>query len=238
MPSFWLQFLLQMKRAFLLSWRNRVTKTFETAIIVFAIAIITLTQGTTTLTQESIPFVPFEAFIAGQEEILAAFFQPLFEFALLGATGYLRYGVSVAVIGSVLIALTAVKSITEKRLEFFREAGSGYNSNAYFLAVNVFTTIDQGSQMLVAAVVAEWLRHSVSTKINFYVAFLLLGWVSVSWSLFIPLVVPPKNALVIITFVMAFFGLMFGGTTPPVKYQGTCSPYHCVFDILIHPCNK
>lgn len=219
MPSFWLQFLLQMKRAFLLAWRNRVTKAIETAIIVFAIAIITLSQGTTTLTTESIPLVPFEAFIAGQDEIIVAFFQPLFEFALLGATGYLRYGVSVAVIGSVLIALTAVKSITEKRLEFFREAGSGYNSNAYFLAVNVFTTIDQGCQILVAAIVAEWLRHPVSTRINFYVAFLLLGWVSVSWSLFIPLVVPPKNTLVLIGFFMAFFGLMFGGTTPPVTYE-------------------
>ena len=140
-----------MKRAFLLAWRNRVTKAIETIIIVFAIAIITFFQGTTTLTVESIPLVPFEAFIAGQDEIIVAFFKPLFEFAILGATGYLRYGVSVAVIGSVLIALTAVKAITDKRLEFFREAGSGYNCNAYFLAVNVFTTIDQGCQILVCS---------------------------------------------------------------------------------------
>jgi hypothetical protein len=129
--------------------------------------------------------------------------------------------VSVGVITSVLIALTAVKAITEKRLEFFREAGSGYNINAYFLAVNIFTSVDQGGQVLFAAVIAQWLLDSISSKAVFYVAFLLLGWISVSWALLIPLIAPPKNTTVMLGFFMAFFGLLFSGTSPPVKYEGT-----------------
>mmetsp|Transcript_20466 Transcript_20466/g.33924 ORF Transcript_20466/g.33924 Transcript_20466/m.33924 type:complete len:1212 (+) Transcript_20466:224-3859(+) len=219
MPSFGVQFMLQMQRTILLAWRNRVTKTIETAIIVFAVAIISYFEGTASLTEESVPLVPFEAFIAGQEEVIVAFFQPLFEFSLRGSVGYLRYGVSVGVIASVLIALTSVKAITEKRLEFYREAGSGYNINSYFLAVNVFTSFDQGGQVLFAAVIAQWLLDSISNKAVFYVAFLLLAWISVSWALLIPLITPPKNTLVMLGFFMAFFGLLFGGTTPPVEYK-------------------
>jgi ABC-type multidrug transport system ATPase subunit/Ca2+-binding EF-hand superfamily protein len=220
MPTFWRQFFLQMQRTVLLAWRNRVTKTIETSIIVFAVAIITFLDGSASVSKDSIPLVPFEAFIAGQEEVISAFFKPLFEFSLLGSVGYLRYGASVGVIASVLIALMSVKAITEKRLEFFREAGSGYDTNAYFLAVNIFTSFDQGGQVLLAAIIAQWVRHSISDKPVFYVAFLLLAWISVSWSLFIALIAPPKNTLVLLGFFMAFFGLLFGGTTPPVLYKG------------------
>lgn len=220
MPSFGVQFILQMKRTILLAWRNRVTKTIETAIIVLAVTIISFFEGTVSLTEDSVPLVPFEAFIAGQEEVIIAFFQPLFEFSLKGSVGYLRYGVSVGVITSVLIALTSVKAITEKRLEFYREAGSGYNINAYFLAVNIYTSVDQGSQVLCAAVIAQWLLDSISSKAVFYAAFLLLGWISVSWALLIPLFAPPKNTTVMLGFFMAFFGLLFSGTSPPVKYEG------------------
>jgi ABC-type multidrug transport system ATPase subunit/Ca2+-binding EF-hand superfamily protein len=219
MPSFLVQFLLQLRRMFLLAWRNRVTKIIETAVIVFAVAVVTFFDGTTSVSVESIPLVPFEAFIAGQEEVIESFFKPLFEFSLLAGTGYLRYGASVGVISGVLIALTAVKAITEKRLEFFREAGSGYDSNAYFLAVNVYTSVEQGVQIFLAAVIAQWTRQAIATKPIFYVAFLMLAWISVSWSLFIPLIVPPKNTLVLLGFFMAFFGLLFGGTSPPFRYE-------------------
>jgi ABC-type multidrug transport system ATPase subunit/Ca2+-binding EF-hand superfamily protein len=219
MPSFGVQFFLQLKRMFLLAWRNRVTKIIETAVIVFAVAVVTFFDGTTSVSVESIPLVPFEAFIAGQEEVIESFFKPLFEFSLLAGTGYLRYGASVGVITGVLVALTAVKAITEKRLEFFREAGSGYDSSAYFLAVNVYTSVEQGLQILLAAVIAQWTRQAIASKAIFYVAFLMLGWISVSWSLFIPLIVPPKNTLVLLGFFMAFFGLLFGGTSPPFRYE-------------------
>lgn len=221
MPSFLVQFKLQMQRTILLAWRNRVTKTIETAIIVFAVALITFFEGTASYTIATVPLVPFEAFIAGQDEVIVAFFEPLFEFSLRGSTKFLRYGVSVGVIASVLISLTSVKAITDKRLEFYREAGSCYNINAYFMAVNIFTTFDQGGQVLFASVIAQWLLGTIASKAIFYVAFLLLGWISVSWSLLIPLITPPQNTLVMLGFFMAFFGLLFSGTSPPCTYEGT-----------------
>ena len=223
MPTFWTQFLLQMKRMVLLAWRNRVTKTIETAVIVFAVTIMTFFAGATILStngQTGVPLIPFEAFIAGNPVVIQQFFRPLFEFSISAGPQLVRYGLSVGLVASVLIALTSVKAITEKRLEFFREAGSGYDSNAYLLAVNVCTTIEQGSQILFAAIIAQWTRHSISSVAIFYLAFLILCWISVSWSLLIALLIPPKNTMVILGFFMAFFGLLFGGALPPGSYEG------------------
>jgi hypothetical protein len=88
------------------------------------------------------------------------------------------------------------------------------------LAINIFTSIDQGCQVMLAAVVAEWLRHSIGDSGAFYVSFIILAWVSVSWCLLIPLVVPPKNVVLVVGFFMAFFGLLFSGSNPPVEYSG------------------
>ena len=239
MPTFGTQFLLQMKRTFLLAWRNRVTKTVETAVIVFAVVVMTFLAGTTTLTvegQAKIPsdmipngidledinpvLVPFEAFIASEAAVIEHFFPTLFDFSRSARQGLMQYGLGVGLVASVLIALTSVKAITEKRLEFFREAGSGYNSNAYLLAINVSTTIEQGCQILLAAIIAQWTRHSISSVTAFYVAFLLLTWISMSWSLLIALLLPPKNTMVMLSFFMAFFGLLFGGALPPGDYEG------------------
>ena len=151
MPTFWTQFVLQMKRMFLLAWRNRVTKTIETAVIVFAVTIMTFFAGSTTLSIEGstkgIPLIPFEAFIAGNPVVIVQFFQPLFEFSITAGPQLVRYGMSVGLVASVLIALTSVKAMAETRLEFFREAGSGYDSNAYLFAVNVCTSVELGSQI-------------------------------------------------------------------------------------------
>jgi NADH:ubiquinone oxidoreductase subunit K len=220
LPHFGIQFQLQMARMFLLGWRNRFSKTIECVILVVAVVLVTLGSGTVTLTRNSlVQLVPFEALISGQNFVLPEFFRSLFEFALSPVGGYVQYALSLGVIASVLIALTSVKAITDKRLEFFREASSGYSSNAYFLAVNVFTTIDQGVQVLFAAIIAQWLRDSVSGRTTFYLAFLMLAWISVSWSLLIPLIAPPSNTLVILGAFMAFFGLLFSGGLAPVEYK-------------------
>jgi ABC-type multidrug transport system ATPase subunit/aryl carrier-like protein len=120
MPGFFLQFRLQMNRIFLLAWRNRVAKTIETAIIVIAVALITVFDGTVEPTRGWQPLIPFEVFISGQRAVQAAFFPQLFEGALKASAGYVRYGVSIGVIGAVLIGLTATKALTDKRLEFYR----------------------------------------------------------------------------------------------------------------------
>lgn len=223
LPSFWTQLRLQLQRIFLLGWRNRSSKMIELFILVVAVAVITYTHGTVELSSSDgkPPLIPFAVFITGQPKVFEVFFPALFEYSLRAANGYLRYGVSVGVIAGVLIALVSSKVLTAKRLEFFRESGSGYSVNAYFLAVNIYTSLDQGLQMLFAAIIAQWMLHTISNMGAFYVAFLLLAWVSMSWALLIPLITTPESTVVVLTFLVAFFGLLCSGTSPPVTFKGT-----------------
>jgi energy-coupling factor transporter ATP-binding protein EcfA2 len=124
-PSFLRQLHLQLQRMFLLAWRNRTTKLIDITIIIGAIALITLFEGTTLPTKEKDPPIPFDILIAPKKAQLeyGLFFPYLFGFATEGSKTFVRYGLSVGVIGAVLIGLTAVKSLTDKRQEFFREAG-------------------------------------------------------------------------------------------------------------------
>lgn len=124
------------------------------------------------------------------------------------------------VIAAVLIGLTATKSITDKRLEFFREAASGYDVNAYFLAVNIVATLEHFVQAIVASLAAYWIRDSLAGLGNYFMAFLMLTWLCVSWALLFPLVVAPKNVVVVTGFFMAFFGILFSGGLAPVTYDG------------------
>ena len=219
-PTFWTQFCLQIKRIFLLSWRNGVVKVTDTAVIVLSVAAISLLDGVVELSGENLPpMVPFEAFINVNRNVIVPFFPNLFSFAMNIQIEYINYGMTVGLIASILIAMTCVKTMTEKRLEFFREAGSGYDVNAYFLAINVSTTIEQGIQILITAIIAQWARASISSAFSFHLAFLLFGWVIVSWALLIALVAPPESTMVILGCYMGFFGQLFGGTTKPGTYE-------------------
>jgi len=131
-----------------------------------------------------------------------------------------RFGLKIGVITSILVGLSAAKSITNKRLEFFREAGSGYDVNAYYLSVNIISTIEHSTQMFIAGVCTAWIRASASAWYLYCVQFIMLGWLSVSWALFLPLLVSPANVVLVVGFFMAFFGLLLGGTESPVLYSG------------------
>ena len=47
----------------------------------------------------------------------------------------------------------------------------------------------------------------------------MLGWLCTSWALLLPLLVPPKNVVLVVGFFMAFFGLLFSGGLAPVEYE-------------------
>ena len=47
----------------------------------------------------------------------------------------------------------------------------------------------------------------------------MLMWMVVSWSLFLPLLVPPNNVVLGVGFFIAFFGLLFCGALAPVMYK-------------------
>jgi hypothetical protein len=132
------------------------------------------------------------------------------------------------VITAVLVGLTAAKAITEKRLEFFRESASGYNINAYFAAINITSGIEHSLQILLAASAAFWLRNSLAHWGSYCINFLMMAWLCVSWALFLPLLVPPKNVVLVVGFFMAFFGLLFSGGLSPVKYAGTSKHSVCL----------
>jgi len=105
-------------------------------------------------------------------------------------------------------------------LEFFREAASGYDVNAYFLAVHIMSTLEHFAQATLAAIAAYWIRDSLVAGANYLVAFLMMTWLCVSWALLFPLIVAPKNVVVVTGFFMAFFGILFSGGLAPVTYEG------------------
>jgi len=121
---------------------------------------------------------------------------------------------------TVLVGLTATKILTEKRAEFFREAGSGYNIDAYFVAVNIFSTVEHSIEAMIASMFALWLRNSIAAWYSYYIHFLLLAWLCVSWALLFPLLVPPRNVVLVTGFYMTFLSLLFSGGIAPVTYQG------------------
>ena len=250
-PSFWVQVGIQMERISLLAWRNRETKLVENVLLTGAVALITWFEGTASLTNgisntdlESMssykggtPFVPWEAYISGKEETIVDFFPSLFEFATTPAQENIRYAVSVGVITSVLIALSSARSLTGKKLEFNRDAGSGISVNAYFTAINVFTSMDLGIQLIITTMFAQWLRHSFVGYATFYTAFLSIAWVTISWALLIQLIVPPQNVNVLLAVFIAFFGLLFSGAMPPVDFKGMQNiSYLFYWDVVLCTC--
>ena len=138
--------------------------------------------------------------------------------SLLSPLLALRYGIKMGVILAVMIGITALKIITTKRKEFFREAGSGYNVNAYTCAINVVATLETSIQIIIAAMFALWLRNSMSTWTSFFVNFLALGWITTSWALLFPLVVPAENVFTVAGFYFVLFSLLFSGGIAPVMY--------------------
>jgi hypothetical protein len=118
-----------------------------------------------------------------------------------------------------LLGLTAMRILTKKRSQFFREIESGYNLNASFVAVNIMVTLEHFAQLLIAAAFAFWIRNPLASPGSFSVHFLLLAWVSLSWALFIPMVVSPDSVVLVAGFFFAFCGLMFSGAFPPIVYK-------------------
>jgi hypothetical protein len=125
----------------------------------------------------------------------------------------------VGIILCIIVGLTATGTITSKRLEFFREAGSGYDLNAYFFAVNILSTIEHSIQVLVAAVFATWIRHPIASHASYYVHFLLLAWLAVGWAMLFPMVCPADSVTLLSGFFYAFCGLIFSGAFSPFGYK-------------------
>lgn len=120
---------------------------------------------------------------------------------------------------AILVALSATKIVTDKRKEFFREAGSGYNVNAYFCAVNIVATLEHSIQIIICAAFDLWLRSSFAQWYSYITSFLLLGWIAVSWALLFPLLVRRDNMVLVTSFCMLLTSFLFSGANPPVRFE-------------------
>jgi ABC-type multidrug transport system ATPase subunit len=215
-PSLWFQFRNQLRRALIVAWRNRFSKIIDFTVIVLAVIVITALDGVTNVSLENDPDIPYEVMVRPLQDDVPSMFEQLFSYAM---THQIQYPLKVGIILSVLLGLTATKIVTSKRLEFFREAGSGYNLNAYFWAISILSTIEHSVQVVIAAFFASWIRNPIGSNTSYYIHFLLLAWVTVSWALFIPMVFPADNVTLVAGFFFAFCGLMFSGAFAPIQYH-------------------
>lgn len=192
----------------------------DTAIILVAIILVAFFVGELKPTKDFPPDIrnEYDVLTSTDQSVCAQAMPDVFKVSAFSDCK--TFALSASAIISTLFALTASKAITDKREGFFREVSSGYCINAYFLAVNVSTSIEQGSQALLASILAFWVRKSLCHWLMYALNFLSLGWISVSWGLLFAIIVPPKNVVLVIGFFMLFGSLMLSGVSPPIQYHG------------------
>jgi len=215
-PTFWYQFVNQLRRALLVAWRNRFSKIISSTIIVGAGVFITALDGVTKISVDSNPTIPFEIMVRPMEQDLPSIFAQLFSYSL-SQQG--QYPLKVGIILCIIVGLTATNTVTSKRLQFFREAGSGYNLNAYFFAINFITTLEHSVQVLISAFFASWIRNPIASDASYYIHFLLLSWLTVAWAMLFPMICSQDTVVLVAGFFFAFCGLVFSGAFAPIVYK-------------------
>lgn len=156
-PPFFRQLWIQIGRNFLIMWRNRTSKLIDTTMIVGAVVLISWLEGVSTVTTSAAPNLSFDQLVEGDPFEIPKTFPSLFRYALGGTSSAVEFSLKIGVITSVLLGLTAAKALTSKRLEFFRESGSGWSkSSQYHLAALSFMVCQYG---LTNCFIAQTLMH-------------------------------------------------------------------------------
>jgi ABC-type multidrug transport system ATPase subunit len=128
-PSFLSQLRIQIGRNFLIMWRNRTSKMIDTILIVGAVVLISAMEGVLKVTRPTQPNLTFDELVEGDPYEIPKTFPELFTYALGATKPMVEFALKIGVITSVLLGLTAAKALTSKRLEFFRESGSGWSKS-------------------------------------------------------------------------------------------------------------
>lgn len=123
----------------------------------------------------------------------------------------------------VLVGLSATRTMSSKRLQFYKESSNGYDVNSYFWSVNVMSVLEHGVQMLLAGAVSFWIRHPISAWYTYLLNFFLLSWAMVSWGHTFSLLISPENLTLATGLFMLFFNLLWSGVTPPVTVRNFVS---------------
>ena len=150
-PGFLYQTCNQFHRCVILFKRNIAAKLQETVVILLGAIAVTKLEGSLALTKNIQPDFDNQFFVlSGLTQDINPFIEALpafFSHAISGGIKVIEFGQKISLILSLLIALSATKALTDKRVEFFREAGSGYDTTAYFLAVNLVVTLEVSAKM-------------------------------------------------------------------------------------------
>jgi len=220
-PSFFSQFFIQLQRNVLVFKRNIRSHLLDMFIISIAITVTVAISGTFQFVGED--YLEQDLFIPlsnlATEDASKLPLDKMFRPYQAAASDKITDGLQIAVIGSVLVGLAATKAISGKKLEFLRESSSGYNIDAYYLAITLVMTIEHSIQLIFAGLICGVIRSTPSSWCALIINFIMLGWVCVSWAILFSVIVPPKNLTIVTGFFMAFFGLLFGGAISPVEYE-------------------
>jgi len=231
--SFFVQLWFHMLRNFIVQGRTITTKVIDTTVIIVALTCVTILLGEIQLTKDVQPNLrdEYDTLTLPIGNTITEFYrdlprwryieaiQDLLKVSSSGFKDMVLFGIAVALITSTFLTLSAAKVLTEKRLELNREAGSGYNLNAYYLAVNITSTIEFVIQMILITSVVIWLRFTVTSYGFHLLNFIMMGWLCTSWSLVFPIVVPPSIIVVTLCIFNFIFGALFCGYMPPGTYD-------------------
>ncbi|KAL7544721.1 hypothetical protein ACHAWF_008084 [Thalassiosira exigua] len=234
---FWSQLIVQLRRNCLLTRRNLDSKVIDFGILLVAIFAITLLAGANPQNYNNDPRQLLWVKFTASKEDASVMLQPVvFRYALSGVNQVSVYAMMVGLIMSVLIALPATKIITDKKLEFYREAQSGISATAFYVAAVITTTIEQGIAAIVGSLFAFLVLIPSCTYTGFLANFIMLSWLTVSWALLIAVTVPLDSVKTVCGFFMAFFGLLFCGKVAPGEFNKIYkSPALAVFSGFFSP---
>ena len=180
----------------------------EAALVIAGTIILSIVKGPLELTKNVDPRIPSEYYVLTSVGLDPGRFESslpfIFRHGIGGARDIIDFGGMIAVVVSVLVLLSSAKVLTSKRTEFFREAASGYDINAYFFAVVSFASLEVSTKMILASLFAFALRSSASGIASYVVHFIMLGWISSAWGFLFPLLFPLESVVL----VGAFYALI------------------------------
>jgi len=228
---FFKQVLNHLRRNFIVTKRNIATTILDTIIMTVVVIVLSLMSGVLKITGDKTPnlrneyelLTSFDPIVLSNlvktEDDAIDLIKGLFGYSIKGQANIMGYTVKMSLVLSLLLAISASKILLGKRLEFFREAGSGYNLTAYYLAANLWSTLEVTIQIILVATPAIWLRQNVGSYFCLLLSFIMMAWVSTSWSFVFPLFVPRQNVALVIALFTILFSILFGGFMSPGTWK-------------------
>jgi len=112
---------------------------------------------------------------------------------------------------SVLTTLVSLRSFSDHKLVFFREAGAGYSIAAFYLSQVTLDLLQLGTQAFIVALIHYEVRGTRCSFLSLVVLYQLVAAFNSGWAYIFALCVPRANVLVFSGIWTACFGTLFGG---------------------------